>query len=226
MANPDRPRGLVPVRHLNGGSWNNALAVPCIPTSAIEDTHSNYYIGTPVTLADIAVETHAEGLNHYAPVKPMVDEDDELDTTLMEVYGVVIGFSSTTGPTIDRNSYGAWDPRNLERNHINRVELEADIDGFLLWVAPADGWVFSMQTDAAFTGMSVGEVIDINVAGTGDTSTGDTNSGRSNIEATAIEGGNFVVVGLLEGPDNDQDLANADIEVVARNPFGHFSVTP
>ena len=135
MANPDRANGFEPVYHLNGGSWNNALAQPCIPTSATETEHSDYFIGMPVTLANVAVEGNTEELNHYAPVKPMIDEDDEAATIAEMAYGVVVGFANVeNNGTID-NQFGMYDPTNLEKVYLDLTEIEATGNDWLVYVA-------------------------------------------------------------------------------------------
>ena len=86
-------------------------------------------------------------------------------------------------------------------------------------MAPAAGWVFEVQTASALTGLTVGEHVKVGKADTSATAGGDTTTGRSNDEITAIENGNFVVVGLFESPDNDLDLTNATVHVQATNAF-------
>ncbi len=225
MANPDRARGFEPAYHLNGGSWNNALAQPCIPTSATEDAHSDYYIGMPVTLANVAVEAATESLNHYAPVKPMIDEDDEQGTILEAAYGVVVGFANAENPgTLDKN-YGMFDPTNLEKKYLAVADIEASGNDWLVYVAPAKDWVFKVQTASALTGLTVGEHVKIGPDATTDTTSGNTTTGRSNLEVESIEGGGWICVGFPEGVDNDLDLANADLYVTAINPFPRVSST-
>jgi hypothetical protein len=220
MANPDRAVGLVPSHHSNGGSWNNALAVPCIPTSATESEHSDYFIGMPVTLAAVAVEGNTEGLNHYAPVKPMIDEDDEAATIAEMAYGVVVGFANAENQGSLAKEYLMLDPTNLEKKFLDYTDIEATGNDWLVYVAPASGWVFKAQTASALTGLTVGEHCKIGPADTSDTTNGDTTTGRSNLEVEAIEAGGWVCVGFPENPDNDLDLANAEVYLKAVNPFG------
>lgn len=220
MANPDRARGFQPVYHLNGGSWNNALALPCIPTSATETEHSDYFIGTPVTLAAVAVEGNTEGLNHYAPVKPMIDEDDEAATIAEMAYGVVVGFANAENPGTIDNQFLMLDPTNLEKKYLDLTDIEATGNDWLVYVAPAAGWVFKVQTASALTGLTVGEHCKIGPADTSDTANGSVTTGRSNLEIESIEAGGWVCVGFPDGDvDNELDLANAEVYVTAANAF-------
>ena len=220
MANPDKPRGLVPVKGRNGASWDVALAVPCLPDDTTESAHSNYYIGTPVTLSDVETEGFAEGFNHLPVVAPMIDEDDEVATVAQMCYGVVVGVGNTENATGDPQNYGMFDASDLTKRYVDSAEIEADETANVLWVALAKDWIYEIQTDAALTGAQVGEAVDINVADTSDITTGSTTTGLSNVEITAIEGGNFTIVAVPERVDNDPDLANADFHVVATNPYG------
>ena len=225
MANPDRAQGLVPAYHINGGSWNNALAQPCIPTSATETAHSDYFIGMPVTLANVAVEAATEGLNHYAPVKPMIDEDDEAGVSLEVCYGVVVGFANAENQGDIAKGYGMFDPTNLEKKYLALADIEASGNDWLVYVAPAKDWVFKIQTASALTGLTVGEHCKIGPADTSDTTNGNTTTGKSNLEVESIEAGGFVCVGFPEDPNNDLDLANADVYVASINPFPYMVAT-
>jgi hypothetical protein len=190
-----------------------------LPSDVTETAHSNYYIGTPVKIANVEAEGYAEGFNHLPVVQPLIDEDDEPGTVLEMCYGVVVGVGESATGTID-NQWGMFNAPDLTKQHVTVTEIEANTVGNVLWIASARDWVFEIQTDAALTGAQVGEACDINVADTSDTTTGSTTTSRSNVELTAIEGGNFTIVGVPEMPDNDPDLANANFHVVATNPYG------
>ncbi len=225
MANPDRARGLQPVYHKYGGSWNNALAQPASPTTAAEDAHNNYYIGMPVTLANIEVEANTELLNHYAPVKPMIDEDDEALTITEHCYGVVVGFANAENNGDLGKGFGMYDPTNLEKKFLVHSDIALAGNDWLVYIAPADGWVFKVQTAAAQTSLVPGAAVAIGPADTSDITNGSTTTGVSNLEIEAVHatggspGGGWMVVGFPESPDNDLDLANAEVYVVAMNAF-------
>ncbi len=88
MANLDKPKGLVPVRHLNGNPWNGSFTMYYKAVGLSEAI----FVGTPVSLAG-----SADTLARYATIK-LAGQGP--------ILGVVIAFGSV--PQI------AADPSNLE----------------------------------------------------------------------------------------------------------------
>lgn len=225
MANADRPRGLVPVGFVGGGSWNNEALIPALLSDAVETEHSSYFVGMPVTI-DFATNpaSFTEGLNHLPVVKPMLNTDDEPNTEGEALYGVCLGFTRVAeggADTLNPSQFGYYDIKNLDRenrNFVDHAEIEADVDNIVAWLAPSN-CLFEIQTDAAITALWPGEGVDFNLPiEAAETENGNEVTGLSLCEISAAEGGNFIIVAPVTRPDNDPDLANADWIVKAANP--------
>lgn len=220
MANPDRPKGFTPVRHINGGSWNNALAERCMPDDVDLDDNTDWGkigIGDVVIATDEAAAATSGPLQSLVSVKPMVDEDTTAGA--VGVYGVVVGIGAPgSGDTLNQES-GPWDASDLTRTQITSAEVEADTDGFVLYVAPARNWIFEVQNDGAQT-VQVGDIFDINISANTVAHT-DAATGKSITELTGAAGGeNCRVVNIPEYVDNETSLANARFHVMFLDPFG------
>lgn len=221
MANPDRPRGFTPVKHRNGGSWNNALAERAMVDAtefAVPTATWKIGIGTPVIATDEAAAATSGPLANLRSVKPMVDED--VTGGAVGVYGVVVGIGRPAGGDTLNQEVGPYDPQNLDDNGpVTDAEITADPDGTVLWIAPARDWIFSVQNDGAQT-IQVGDVFDINMA---DDEAEQVNAltGRSIVELTGAAGGeNCRVVEVFEKLDNVTNDANAELLVMFVDPWG------
>lgn len=215
MANADRPRGFTPVRHLNGGSWNNALAVRCMPDDTDFGAATIDWaigIGTPVLATDEAASATSGPLSQLISVRPLVDED-----VTVGVYGVVVGIgAAANGDTLNQET-GPWDADDLTRNHVLSTEVEADPDGFVLYVAPAKGWVFEVQHDGTGT-FQPGDTMSVSAA---DDEVQQVNltTGISNLEVGTGDEAQFRVMEVPEYVDNDGTLANARLHGVFVDPW-------
>lgn len=217
MANPDRPRGFTPVRHVNGGSWNNALAERYTPDFADLDAATQdwaFGIGSPMTMTDEDAAATSGPLANLGVCKPMVDEDNS--GALVGTVGVVVGIGHVGGGDTLNQESGPWDADDLTRVGLTASEVEADTDGWVLYIAPAKGWIFEAQTALALATVNVGDLLDINVADDEAVQVGAT--GKSNVELTTASNNNVRVVGIKESPDNDMELANADLYVMFHDP--------
>ena len=214
MANPDRPRGLTPVRHANGGSWNNALAEIAVPDDATIDEDATWgaiFIGDPVVLS--GTNALAGKLGHLPMVAPLIDEQDEAGTDL--IYGVVVGIGRPGETQDGSNEFGMFNPDSLTTNYITGAEVEADTDGFVLYVAPAADWIFEAQTSTLEL-CRVGTGLDTSITAA-TVAHGNTSTGRSTVELTNDETGDqFTVVAVPEYVDNDAELINARVHVMAK----------
>lgn len=222
MANPDRARGFKPVYHVGGGSWNNGLAVLALPDAAAAQSESDgYFIGSPVFLA--AEQNSVEGILAGLPVVLHGDdENDEYGTDAM--YGVVVGIGHPGASNALDGQFGMFDPNDLTHlgRHLSEAEAEADLDGFVLYIAPALGWVFEVQVEAASDNLTVGEGFNLDNASTESAvELGNVTTGQSTIEVVeAAETNQFVMVGYPDRVDNDIELANAKIYVQSIIAFG------
>lgn len=219
MANPDRPRGFTPVRHVNGGSWNNALASRAMVDAtefAVPTASWKIGIGTPVIATDEVADTgNSASTAHLKSVKPMVDEDTTGGD--VGVYGVVVGIGQAAAGDTLTGETGPWNAAQLEGpQFITDAEVTADPDKYVLYVAPAKDWVFSVQTSTALT-LQNGTVYAINIADD-EAEQVDTATGRSIVEVSGT-GNNVRMVDLNEIPNNDYNTANAEMLVMFVDPF-------
>ena len=216
MANPDKQRGFKPVRMQNGAPYASSnMIYALIDDSAEKAGDDGFAVGHPVVLADEA-NTQTGALAGFPLATFMTDEHDESDDVVL---GVIVGIAS--GPfnsgVLDAG-FGAFDPADLTRTSVTVAEVEADTDGYLLLLAPANDVVFEVQNSAA-EALHVGTLADVSIANdeAGVETVGA--SGYSLYEAN-IGGDQMVVVGVPERVDNDAELANADMHVVFRLQFG------
>ena len=214
MANPDRARGFTPVRHVNGGSWNNALAVRARVDDEEFDANAGWKLGIGSAVQYNAHEdVGSDKLSYLPSVLPLVDEDESGAGLSKLVYGVIVGIGNVSNGDTLNQEVGPWDANNLEGpNHLTTAAVEADVSGHVLYIAPAKDWIFEIQNDAA-------EVLGIGVTGrvTNDDNTVaavDTNTGRSNQEFEVGGTAQLRIVDVPEYPDNDAELANARVHVM------------
>lgn len=224
MANPDKARGFVPVYHQNGGSWNNSLATIAMPDDGGIEEADGYFIGMPVGLADESNTAEGAGAG-YPLVAPLTDEQDEINDV---VYGVIVGIGRPgESGVLDQNEFGPFNPANLEGgNHLSVAEVEADADGFRLFIAPANGWVFEAQVEAASDSLTVGQGANVAVVNhEASTELGNTTTGIATAyEIVATETHpQLYVVGWPQAPDNDIELASANVHVTFVHPLGGYA---
>lgn len=219
MANPDRPRGFTPVRHKNGGSWNNALAERAMIDAvefAVPTATWKIGIGTPVIATDEVADTgNSAATAHLKSVKPMTAGD----TTGGEVgvYGVVVGIGNLAAGDTLTGEGGPYDPDLLGGpNFVTDTEVTADPDKYVLYIAPAKDWIFEVQNNAAVT-LQNGTIYALSVADD-EAEQIDPLTGRSIVEVAAA-GNNFRMVDLKESPNNDFDTANATMLGMFVDPF-------
>jgi hypothetical protein len=186
MANTDRPRGLVPVKHLNGSPWNGAFRTYlCSSTDAI-------YVGDIVKLAGSAgaagAVVYGQDVEGMPTILRCTDGTGTTDTPL----GVVIGISPLQ-PVADVNYKAADD---VER---------------LAYVVDDPTVIFEAQEDAATTPIAAGS-IGLNVQFS--TTAGSTVTGVSGMELVSTLVGTTTttplrILGLSKRIDNNLNTGGA-----------------
>lgn len=218
MANPDKQRGFKPVRMTNGAPYASSNYFYAIfdDSAGAEEGDDGYAVGHPVVQADEA-NALTGALAGLPTALIMTDEHDEADD---KVLGVIVGIARGPFAAGDLSGgFGAFDPDSLTRTSVTFAEIEADPDGYLALIAPADGVVFEVQNSAA-EALFVGANADVSVANdeTGTETIGA--NGQSLYEANLGGSAQMTVVGVPERVDNDAELANADMHVTFLYPFG------
>lgn len=206
MANPDKPRGFKPVRHLNGASWNNALATRAIVDDVDFDDNSGWMIGigTPVITTDETPATIgvAEGspLESAVAVVPLTDEDNAA-----LCYGVVVGIGNlANGDTLNQET-GPWDggdQLSASRNYLTTAEVEADPDGNVLYIAPAKDWIFEVLGSETAEAYAVGAALGLMSQTANSVEVVDTTTGYSSerVGIAGDEAGNEAQFRVVEIP--------------------------
>jgi len=189
MANTDRPRGLVPVKHLNGSPWNGAFRTYlCASTDAI-------YVGDIVKLAGSAGAAGSVVFGQDVEGMPTIlrctDGTGTTDTPL----GVVIGFSPLQ-PIADVN-YKAAD----------------DVDR-LAYVVDDPTVIFEAQEDAATTPIAAAS-IGLNIQFS--TTAGSTVTGVSGMELISTLVGTTTttplrILGLSKRVDNNLNTGGSNTD--------------
>jgi hypothetical protein len=121
MANPDRPSGFRPVKSLTGHPVNMMIRAYQTGDRSSDTTgnHGDIYVGDPVKLSSGLVLPANSG-----------------DTIL----GVCVGVGTADS---DHGDVGMFNPATLERRYLPL----ADTTGYV-WVVPAEGVLFEVQTAA------------------------------------------------------------------------------
>lgn len=178
MANPDRPNGFIPVGTLDGSPWNGKVRRYAAADRSSDSTnnHGDIYVGDPVSLSSGAIVPADSG------------------DTVVGV-AVAVGVEDSVNDGI-----GPFDPNNLEKRYLALGE-----DGYV-YVAPADGVLFEVQT-AADLDLVPGSAADFSTDA--DEAHGSRVTGRSSAELVANSNGDVVVVEDNLAVDNDTSLANA-----------------
>ena len=191
MANPDNPRGLRPIRMLDGSPWNGQV-MRCSINSATAD---DLFIGTPVKLAAAGGALFAEyDEPNQGGSYPGIDQADTTEVVL----GVIISFEPNRS---NLSSLGSL---------VHDASANADDRQCLVAVA-TPMTVFEVQGSAAMTsGLAVtGSYVDHSTESADPTAVT-----VSNVEVGQTGGAGWLIVGCVNRPDNDPTLANADWEVV------------
>ena len=216
MANPDRATGFTPVKHRNGGSWNNALAERALVNDETFDENAagTIGIGTPVVVASTGSPATETGpLAGLVEVVQMTDEDTA------SVYGVVVGIGSAANGDTLNQEIGPYDPSNLEGpNFVTPAEVEASPLDKVLYIAPAQDWIFEAQVEAA-TENYVGQTYSLSGADDATAEQVNESTGRSNLELVTGDEVQLRCVGIPERPDNDPVLAAAKVLVQFVDPW-------
>ncbi len=191
MANVDDPRGLRPVRYIDGSPYNGAVQ-RCAIIAAVAD---DLFIGTPVKLAAAGGATFT-GYNdpNMNGSFPGIDQSDTTEV----VFGVIVSFE------VDR------DDLSSSGSLVHDASAWATDRQALVAVATSN-LVFEVQGSAAMTsGMAVtGSYVDHSTESADPTAVT-----ISNVEVGQTGGAGWLVVGPVNDINNDPTLANADWEVV------------
>lgn len=204
MANSDRPNGFRFAKSLTGHSVNAMARKYPVTVNAVRTalTDGAIYLGDAVTLSQTA---GAEGT-----VIPFTSGEPCL--------GVVVGVS---GPDTaqEHGQSGAFNPDNLEQRFISETESGN------VWVVPAEGNLFTVQSQTALTNPTIGNTFEVNPDAS-DASHGDTitsNSIMEIIDASVAAVNNDVrVVEINTGVENIPADAFAEFVVMfTRTQFTH-----
>jgi hypothetical protein len=187
-------------------------------------------IGTPVVATDTA-NVIAGALGHLQYVAPLTDEhladSEAIAGGVAEdvIKGVVVGISRIGDMTTfnTAQSFGQFmaGPQDLEltSKYITSAEVEADPDGFLVWIADAQDWVYEAQIETAGD-CRPGLGAEISVIDDGTDESVDVTTGRSKaglaLQATDPQ---FIIVNVPQYLDNDAEAADARVWVVAAPAF-------
>lgn len=227
MANPTR-KGFRPVRSASGvTSWDLSLAEPYLVSDAIfaTDEASAIVIGHPV-LATNAENTFAGPLGHLRMVIPMTDEHLSDETTGTDeqaangdlIAGVVVGISrigDMTGFNTDA-AYGMFmagpDDLSFTSKYVTSAEVEADPDGFLIWVANAHDWIFEGSVEAADQEIAAGYRMIVTTTDDGTANHVDTTTGLPLVDLVQVAAmPQMIVVNVPRYVDNDAEAADARV---------------
>jgi hypothetical protein len=135
------------------------------------------------------------------------------------IAGVVVGISRIGDMTTfnTANAFGQFmaGPNDLGKTskYVLTAEVEADTDGFLVWVAAADEWLFEGQIEAAGSPRK-GDMVKVIAIDAGADEHVDTTTGRSKCQfAIATELGQGVITHVPRYIDNDAEAADARVWV-------------
>lgn len=223
MANPDRP-GFRPVRSINGlTSWDLSLAEPYLIDDALfDEVASAVVVGHPV-VATVTAAVATGQLGHLRQVLPMTDEHiTGTETWIADeaardvVAGVVVGVSRVGDMTTFNEPMGQFmaGPQDLEASSkfVLSAEVEGDVDGFIVWVADANDWIFEGQIETAGA-FRKGDGVDISTADSGADEMYNTTTGRPlvglDLNTTADAQG--FITHIPRYQDNDAEAANARV---------------
>lgn len=194
MANPDTPKGLLPIRHRNGAPYNGAAN----PFYKISTYATAMFVGDAVikvAAGSNTAEANAPGLGNFAiGTLPHIERATVGDAN--RITGVVIGFGAN--------------PDDLSKVH-SPASTEA-----IVWVCDDPDVIFEIQADGAIPAASIG----LNAVLI-DTHSGSTTTGLSGTEldttsdAPAADASNqLLILRAVNRSDNDTTLTHAKVEVL------------
>lgn len=176
MPNTDRPKGLVPVKHLTGAPYNGSANMYLLPSSNATAT----FIGDLVKLAGSAgaAGTVVNGIDVEG--MPTIAQSAAGDLHV----GVVIGFLPNQADLTQRH-------RAASQNRIALVVDDPDV-------------VFEIQEVTGGTALTAAEVgLNANVVvGSGSTTTGMSGMELDNATEAATADLDLKIIGLVKRPDN------------------------
>lgn len=186
MANPDRPRGLIPRKSKLGGPipiwFVRSLAAD--RSSDSTNNHGDIYMFDPINIDTSGVVTPAN--------------------SNVAVSGVAVGFAElsafnfgATGSTTEPGPL--LDPTDLTKRYLAYNE-----GGWIAYVKPQDAY-FEIQSDIDLD-LLVGSYADTTLAS--GTAHGSRTTGYSSIELTTASDNDVKVVEIVKAADNDPTLAN------------------
>lgn len=189
MANADAPRGLRPVRMLDGSPWNGAVQ-RCSIGSAVAD---DLFIGSPVKLDGTGDTYTGYGTANSGGSYPGVDLSEAAEV----IFGVIVAFDPDRG---DLTSLGSL---------VHDASAWA-VDRQCLVAVASPTTVFEVQASTT-TGVAVAGAFWDDTTESADP----TAVSVSNVEIVAGTAAKYRLIGPVNRPDNDPSLTNADWEVVA-----------
>ena len=186
MANVDRARGFRPAKSLLGAPMTSLVrSYPAVSGRSATNNSGDIYIGDVVEIS---------GGN----VQPMT-------TSGGTALGVVVAVGKDNSDTALNTDMATryYDPDNLSKRY-----LAHDEDGYV-GIVPAEGGLFQVQSSV--DGLVQGSLADIAVTGTA--ARGSRTTGNSQQQLTTSVNGDCEVVELVNAPDNDGSLVDADVIV-------------
>jgi hypothetical protein len=221
MANPDKPRGFRPVKKIDGGMpWNDSYAVRAYMADTDDETAA-FGIGTMVQFQDVEGIGTGPG-SHFPSVTPLYDEDVSGAGQSLLVYGAIVGVSKAPGVLDGYSEVGAMaDLADLTGAGSYAAVAEAETAGteadVVLHVALAKDWIFEVQSTEVAEVINLGDTLGIHStdAATGTQALSATTGQSTSVVAESTDEVQFRVVGFSPAIDNDPELADADVWVVA-----------
>jgi hypothetical protein len=133
MANTNAPKGLVPVKHLNGSAWNGQANLYFIDSS---DTNA-YYLGDAVKSASGVAGDTSTG----APAVTLYGTRGAASTS-GAMRGVIVGVGTSV------STPGGSNPQPFNPDNLNIIYIPATkTSNYYVWVADSPDIVFQAQTD-------------------------------------------------------------------------------
>ena len=224
MANPTR-KGFRPVRSINGiTTWDLSLAEPYLVDDAIfDDTEASALcVGHPV-MATSTENTIAGELGHLRMVIPMTAQhvanetrnDDAATAEADLVAGVVVGISRigemTSFNGLNSSFHAGPDNLAASSKYVTSAEVEADPDGFLVWVAGANDWIFEGTIEAADQETANGMRLLIVCADDGTDEIVNTTTGAALVDLIQGDESQAIVTHVPRYIDNDPEAADARV---------------
>ncbi len=135
MANPDKPRGFIFAKTLDGQPAVATLRKLTVAARSESDAHGHIFIGDPIKMTNLGVVAVANSGDI--------------------IIGVCVGIG--TSGDIDHGTPGMYVSNDLERRYLD------DVTAGSIWVIPKENALFEIQS-ASDLDYTVGRSCDINVA--------------------------------------------------------------